>query len=91
MDRLEKMACRVSESLIFGGFMDKTYESLKKRNFNCRWGKKIVDVCQIDSLLFGAAISLIFRILDLLFSEKGDCLKVVLTKEQNRKSLLLKK
>ena len=35
----------------------------------------------IDSLLFGAAISLIFRILDLLFSEKGDCLKVVLKKE----------
>jgi len=45
----------------------------------------------IDSLLFGAAISLIFRILDLIFSGKGDCLKIVLTKEQNRKSLLIKK
>ena len=44
MDRLEKMASRVSESLIFGGFMDKTYESLKKRNFNCRRGTKIVDI-----------------------------------------------
>ena len=35
----------------------------------------------IDSLLFGAAISLIFRILDLVLSEKGDCLTVVLKKE----------
>ena len=35
----------------------------------------------IDSLLFGASISLIFRILDLCLSGKGDCLKVVLIKE----------
>lgn len=51
MDRLEKMACRVSESLIFGGFMDKTYESLKNRNFNCRQGTKIVDFSQLTPII----------------------------------------
>lgn len=35
----------------------------------------------IDSLLFGAVSSLIFRVLDFVLTGKGDCLKVVLTKE----------
>lgn len=42
--RLEKMDCRASQSLVFGGLMDKTYERIKKRNFNCRRGTKIVDI-----------------------------------------------
>lgn len=33
-----------------------------------------------DSLLFGGAISLILRMLDLVLSRRGDCLRVVLTK-----------
>jgi len=40
LGRLEKMDCRASESLVCGGLMDKTYESLKKRNFNCRQDQK---------------------------------------------------
>lgn len=36
----------------------------------------------IDSIIFGLVISLIFRILDSMFPSKGDCLKVVLTKER---------
>ena len=44
MGQLEKIDCRASESLVFGGLMDKTYESLKKCNFNCRRATKIVDI-----------------------------------------------
>ena len=43
MDRLKKMDCRVSESLVFGGLMYKKYESLKKLNFTCFQGKILVE------------------------------------------------
>ena len=50
MGQLEKIDCRASESLVFGGLMDKTYESLKKCNFNCRRATKIVDISHLLAL-----------------------------------------
>lgn len=50
------------------------------------WGKKISNISPIergiflDSSFFVIAISFLFRLLDLFFPRKGDCLKVIMTK-----------
>jgi len=57
LGQLEKIDCRASESLVFGGLMDKTYESLKKCNFNCRRATKIVDISQVTIIEPGIGLS----------------------------------
>ncbi len=55
--------------------------SLKSMLFGDRNNEPMQRAKFINSLLFGAPVSLIFRVLDLVLRDKGDCLKVVLTKE----------
>ena len=57
MDLTEIVAWRASESLVFG---DTNNAGRKKRNFNCRWGTKIVD---ISHRIFTKNITIIISIL----------------------------
>jgi SAM-dependent methyltransferase len=55
--------------------------SLKSMLYGEKDKRPIERLKVIDSLPFRVAISPLFRMLDLLFPSRGDCLKVVLTKE----------
>ena len=50
MHQAEIVSYTASESLVFGAQMHQVQRGLKKLNFNCRWGKKIVDVSHAGSI-----------------------------------------
>ncbi|RLF87783.1 hypothetical protein DRN43_06985 [Thermococci archaeon] len=52
MDLTEIVAWRASESLVFVDLLCTDNAGRKKRNFNCRWGTKIVDISQYFAKLF---------------------------------------
>lgn len=53
MHRVDIVSYTASESLVFGAQMHQVQRRLKKLNFNCRWGKKIVDVSQTILIIYG--------------------------------------